>query len=464
MTETRAPERPSWVILVQRGAGDSLYEAAAMDGAGGIRKFTGVTLPLLTPVIFFNLIMGLIGTFQIFGQAFIMTQGGPENSTLFYVYHLFNNAFRYGRMGYASAMAWVLFAIVLVLISVFIPIAFLGGLTGELYRQFAITISIAVGISGTVALTLTPSLCVMMLKREHKQPGRFFNAFNGWFTRVTHRYGSGVIWMIRRGAIALLLFGGMVLIAAGLWRLTPGSLVPEEDQGFYISAVILPDGASLQRTDKVVGEVVEILKSNPVNQDVVAFTGFDFLGGGFRNNAATIFVTQKPWDERHVNTQQLVGEFFMKTGHIKEGLVLAFAPPAIFGLGTAGGYELYLQNHGEGGPAEMQQALQAMLGRLNSDPMLGGAQTLWRANVPQLFVDVDREKARSLGVPISDVFATLSSTLGSFYVNDFNKYGRTWQVLMSAEPEYRNRPDAINNMWVRSASGEIVGQGFRFSR
>ena len=189
---------------------------------------------------------------------------------------------------------------------------------------------------------------------------------------------------------------------------------------------------------------------------MVAFTGFDFLGGGMRNNAATIFVTQKPWDERSVNTQQLVGEFFMKTGHIKEGLVLAFAPPAIFGLGMAGGYEAYIQNRGEGGPAEMQQALQGLLGRLNSDPMLGGAQTLWRANVPQLFVDVDRDKAKALGVPIGEVFATLSATLGSYYVNDFNKYGRTWQVLMSAEPQYRNRPDSVGNMWVRSASGEMV--------
>ena len=347
-------------------------------------------------------------------------------------------------------------AIVLVLIAVFVPIAFLGGLTGELYRQFAITISIAVGISGIVALTLTPSLCVAMLKREHKQPGRFFQAFNRWFARVTHGYTSGVIWMLRRGTLALLLFAGMVTITAGLWRFTPGSLVPDEDQGFYIAAVILPDGATLQRTDKVVNEVVSILQSNPVNQDVVAFTGFDFLGGGFRNNAATIFVTQKPWDERSVQTPELVGEFFMKTGHIKEGLVLAFAPPAIFGLGTAGGYEFYLQNRGEGGPAKTQEVLQQLLGRLNSDPQLGGAQTLWRANVPQLYVDVDRAKAKALGVPIDDVFNTLSATLGSYYVNDFNKYGRTWQVLMSAEPQYRSRPDSVGAMWVRSQTGEMV--------
>ncbi|MFZ5540832.1 MAG: efflux RND transporter permease subunit [Pseudomonadota bacterium] len=347
-------------------------------------------------------------------------------------------------------------AIVLVLVSVFVPIAFLGGLTGELYRQFAITISISVVISGIVALTLTPALCVMILRNEHKAPWPLFRWFNRWFGRVTGRYVSGVTWMIRRGARGVALFAGMVLVTAGLWRATPGSLVPDEDQGFYIAAVILPDGASLQRTDRVTREVTEILQKNPVNQDVVAFTGFDFLGGSFRNNAATIFVTQKHWDERDVTTPQLVGEFFMQTGHIKEALVLAFAPPPIFGIGTAGGYELYLQNRGDGGPAKTQEVLQQFLGRLNSDPMLGGAQTLWRANVPQLRVDVDREKAKSLGVPVDEVFNTLASTLGYYYVNDFNRYGRTWQVLMSAEPQYRSRPDDIGAVWVRSERGEMV--------
>jgi multidrug efflux pump len=247
--------------------------------------------------------------------------------------------------------------------------------------------------------------------------------------------------MIRRGMIALLLFGGMVLIAAGLWRITPGSLVPDEDQGFYIAAVILPDGASLQRTDKVVNEVVEILKSNPANEDVVAFTGFDFLGGGFRNNAATIFVTQKHWDERKVTTPQLVGEFFMKTGHIKEGLVLAFAPPAIFGLGTAGGYELYVQNRGDRA-AEKQQEVQAAVprpaelrpdARRRADAVARQRAAALRRRRPRQGQGARRPGRRRV--------RTLSSTLGSFYVNDFNKYGRTWQVLMSAEPQYRNRPD-----------------------
>jgi HAE1 family hydrophobic/amphiphilic exporter-1/multidrug efflux pump len=347
-------------------------------------------------------------------------------------------------------------AIVLVLTAVFVPIAFLGGLTGELYRQFAITISIAVVISGIVALTLTPALCVLILKREHRQPGRFFTWFNGAFDRLRLRYTGGVIWMIRRGTIAALLFVGMVAIAAGLWRITPGSLVPDEDQGFFISAIVLPDGASLERTDKVVREVVEILRANPVNEDVVAFTGFDIIGNGMRNNAATIFVTQKHWDERSTSVAQLVGEFFMQTAHIKEGLVLAFGPPPIFGVGGFGGYELYIQNRGEGGPPRMAEVTQQFLGALNASTVLGGAQSFWRASVPQLAVDVDREKAKALGVPIDDVFDTLSATLGSFYVNDFNKYGRAWQVLMSAEPAYRSRPDDIGQVWVRSARGEMV--------
>ncbi|HMV61458.1 MAG TPA: efflux RND transporter permease subunit, partial [Agitococcus sp.] len=323
-------------------------------------------------------------------------------------------------------------------------------------RQFAVTIAIAVVISGIVALTLTPSLCVMILKREHKTVGGVFQAFNRVFERITHHYVGGVTWMIRRGAIAALLFIGMVAIAVGLWKITPSSLVPDEDQGYYISAVILPDGATLQRTDKVVQEVLQIMKSNPANQDVVAFTGFDFLGGGFRNNAATIFVTQKHWDERQVSTQQLVGELFMKTAHIKEALVLAFNPPPIMGLGQAGGFEFYIQNRGEGGAAKLAEVMGQFMAAANQNKNLGGVQTLWRANSPQLRVDVDREKAHAMGVDLNNVYGTLAATLGAYYVNDFNKYGRTWQVLMSAEPSYRAKPDDIGQVWVRSDKGEMI--------
>ncbi|MEO8848116.1 MAG: efflux RND transporter permease subunit, partial [Casimicrobiaceae bacterium] len=346
-------------------------------------------------------------------------------------------------------------AIVLTLVAVFVPIAFLGGLTGELYRQFAVTISICVVISGLVALSLSPALCALILQ-PHEAPNRFFAAFNRGFERVRNRYSQGVALLIRRGVIGLTLFALMVGGAVLMWRITPGSLVPDEDQGFYISAVILPDGATLERTQKVVEQVEAAVRSNPNNQDVVAFTGFDFIGGGFRNNAATLFVTQKPWDDRTVTAQQLVGELYRKTAGIKDALVLAFNPPPIFGLGTTGGYEFYIQNHGDGGSKKLSEVKDAFLARANADPQLGGAQTLWHAAVPQLFVDVDREKAKKAGVPISDIFNTLSATMGSYYVNDFNKYGRTWQVLLSAEPRFRQRPDDITGMYVRSATGEMV--------
>jgi hydrophobe/amphiphile efflux-1 (HAE1) family protein len=349
-------------------------------------------------------------------------------------------------------------AIVLVLCSVFVPVAFLGGLTGELYRQFAVTITIAVVISGFVALTLTPALCVLLFRHgHHRPPGAFFRWFNAWFARVTVRYADGVAWMLRRAVVGLALFAVMVVATAWLWRNTPTSLVPDEDTGYYIGAVFLPDGATLQRTDAVVRQVTEAMLANPANQYSVAFTGLDFLGGGFRNSAATIFASQIHWDDRPgVYTQQLVGEFFGRTAGIKEGLVLAFPPPPIIGLGNAGGFEFYIQNRGEGGPQRLAEVMGQFLERAGKDPRFMYVQTLWRPNVPQLFVDVDREKAKALGVPIDSLYNTLAATVGTYYVNDFNKFGRTWQVLMSAEPDYRQRPDAIGEIYVRSLQGGMI--------
>ncbi len=347
-------------------------------------------------------------------------------------------------------------AIVLVLDAVFVPIAFLGGLTGELFRQFAITISISVTLSGLVALSMTPSLCVMILRNEHKQSNFFFDWFNWAFKSFSHAYVHGVRFLLRRSLFALLLFGGMVAVAAGLWKVTPNSLVPDEDQGFYIAAVYLPDGASLERTDKVVDRVIQAIKSNPNNQDVVSFSGFDFLGGGFKNNAATLFVTLKHWDERQVPSQALVGEVFAKTANIKEALVLAFNPPAIFGLGSTGGFEFYIQNQGGSDPAKLAGAMRAFQGAAQKDPRLGMVNSLWRPATPQIYVDVNRERAKSLGVPIDGAFQALAATLGSYYVNDFNRYGRAWQVLLSADAQYRKSPQDIGQMFVRSSSGNMV--------
>ncbi|MBK7899099.1 MAG: multidrug efflux RND transporter permease subunit [Azonexus sp.] len=347
-------------------------------------------------------------------------------------------------------------AIALVLCAVFVPIAFLGGLTGELYRQFAVTLSIAVVISAIVALTLTPSLCVLILKHEHKSENRFFAAFNRGFARFTHRYTAGVAWLIRRGALGLLLFGGMVALAGGLWKLTPGSLVPDEDQGYYITAVYLPDGASLERTDRIVQQVDALIRENPNVERTVVFTGLDFIGGSFKNNAATFFVVLKHWDRRSVPANALVGEVYMKTAHIKEALVLAFGPPAIFGMGNSGGFEFYLQNRGEGGAKALATASEQFIAKLRQDPQFALVSSMWRATVPQLNVDVDRERAKTLGVPLDGLFDTLAATLGTYYVNDFNKYGRSWQVLMSAEPAFRTHPGDIGGIYVRSERGEMV--------
>jgi len=347
-------------------------------------------------------------------------------------------------------------AIVLVLCAVFIPIAFLGGLTGELYRQFAVTISIAVVISGFVALTLTPALCVMVLRKEHREPARWARWFNRRFAWTTDRYESGVAWMIRRGGLVVVLYLVMIAATAFFFKTTATSLVPEEDQGFYIAAVILPDGSSLERTDKVVQQVVASVKENPNIENAVAFTGFDFLGGTFRNNAATIFVTLTHWKDRKVPVQALVGEYFGRTMGIKEGLAIAFNAPAIFGLGTAGGFEVYIQNSGDGGPKRLAEVKDQFLAAAQAEPQLGMMQTLWRPNVPQLYVDVDREKAKAYGVPLDEVFNALAATLGTYYVNDFNKFGRTWQVLMSADPAFRKRPQDVGSVYVRSDKGEMI--------
>ncbi|WP_404339844.1 efflux RND transporter permease subunit [Pseudoalteromonas mariniglutinosa] len=347
-------------------------------------------------------------------------------------------------------------AIVLVLCSVFVPIAFLGGLTGELFRQFAITISIAVSLSGVVALTMTPALCVLILKQEHKQTARFFLWFNRIFSQITSKYVGAVGFMIRRGLLGLILMVAMISVTIGLWKNTPGSLVPDEDQGYYISAIFLPDGSSLERTEQVTQKVVAAVQSNPANENVVAFTGFDFIGGGYKNNAATLFVTQTHWDQREIDTQSLVQELFMKTAGIKEALVLAFNPPAIFGLGNTGGFEFYIQNKGDGGPEKLQQAMQLMTEEAQKSEIISGLQTLWRPDSPQLNVDVDREQARAMGVDIDAAFTALAGNLGTYYVNDFNKFGRAWQVLMSADAQYRMKPDDIGRIYVKNHQGTMV--------
>ncbi len=236
--------------------------------------------------------------------------------------------------------------------------------------------------------------------------------------------------------------------------------MPDEDQGFYIAVAILPDGATLQRTEQVVKKVQEAVLSNPANKDVVSFAGFDFLGNGYKNNVATFFITQQPWDERQLNSKALVGDFFMKTASINEALVLAFNPPAIMGLGSAGGFEFYIQDEGRQGYKALEGAMGAFMGAAYQSPLLGGGGgqifSGWKPNTPQLKLELDHEQAKLMGISIDSIFQTLSATLGSYYINDFAYKGRLWQVLLSADPEFRMTPDDILRIPVRNANGQMV--------
>ncbi|MEN9866789.1 MAG: hypothetical protein RL748_2379, partial [Pseudomonadota bacterium] len=348
-------------------------------------------------------------------------------------------------------------AIVLVLVAAFGPIAFLGGLAGELYRQFAVTMSIAVILSGLVALTLTPALCAVLLKPGTHKPNRFFAGFNRGFSGLTKHYTNGVSFFLRRAFLGVFLFLGMVVVTGLLWKTVPGGLVPDEDQGYFLGATILPEGASLDRTDAVVKKVEAAMQTNKNIDTVFALVGLDFLGGGgLKSSSATMFFPLRPWDERTQSAKQLVGEAFYKTGGIKQGLPLFFSPPAIQGLGQTGGFEFYLQNKGEGGVKRLAQILPALLEEANKQPELAGVKTLWQANSPQLYVDVDNDKARAMGVVLSDVYNTLAATLGSYYVNDFNKNGRIYTVQLQADAQFRSKPEDIGNMYVRSASGQMI--------
>ncbi|MFC3531917.1 efflux RND transporter permease subunit [Vogesella facilis] len=350
-------------------------------------------------------------------------------------------------------------AIVLVLCAVFIPVAFLGGIAGEMYRQFAITIAISVTISGIVALTLTPALCALMLKPEHQHSNRFFEAFNRFFDRLTSRYSSGVAFLLRRAVLAMVIFGVLIGSSVWLFKLVPSSLAPEEDQGYVIAATILPDGAAINRTLGVMNSFDKQIAANPAVKDVMSFAGFDILSGSNRSNTGVTFITLKPWGERHapgLSAQAVVGDVFGKGMRVPEGLVLAFNPPPISGMSSTGGFEAYLQNRAGASSGELAGLAQKLMMAASKRPELAGVQTTFSANVPQLNVQLDRDKAKALGVAVSDVFDAMSSTFGSLYVNDFSKFGRIFTVQLQSEASYRDSVADLANVFVRSSSGQMV--------
>jgi HAE1 family hydrophobic/amphiphilic exporter-1/multidrug efflux pump len=347
-------------------------------------------------------------------------------------------------------------AIVLVLCAVFVPVAFLGGLAGKLYQQFAVTVAISVVISGVVALTLTPALCALLLKPSHKESA-VFRPFNRAFAGLTALYIGGVRLVLRHAVISLLLFAGVLGGSVYLIRTLPGSFVPSEDMGFLYGALVLPDGATLGRTGRFGGGVQAALLENPSVEYVFSISGFDLIGGGNKTNAGTMFVTLKRWDQRPITSYDLIAYGGQKTGPMRDGMALFFNPPPIRGLGTAAGFEAYVQNRADSDPKKLAAVLQGFNAELRKDPQLAGINSFFRPTVPQLFVEVDREKALALGIPVTDVFEALQATMGSLYVNDFNKFGRTFRVQLQADAAYRLKPEDLGAVHVRSAtSGEML--------
>jgi hydrophobe/amphiphile efflux-1 (HAE1) family protein len=347
--------------------------------------------------------------------------------------------------------------IVLVLCAVFIPVAFLGGIAGQLYRQFAVTVAIAVVLSGVVALTLTPALCAMLLKPHSNEPrrglaGSAFRGFDAGFGWITRRYLGAVHLALRHRVVALLMFVVMVGATVFLLMRVPGSFVPPEDQGYIIAAVQLPDGATLERTSRTTETLRTMVASNPAIEAFFSINGFDLIGGGNKSSAATIFVPMKRWEERTQTSPQLAQQVSAAGFGLRDGIAFAFVPPAIQGLGQSGGYEVYVQSRLNADPQALAQTTQQFIAALNKHPVLAGNNTFFRPTVPQLRVEVDREKALALGVSQAEVFVALQAQMGSLYVNDFNRSGRTYRVTIQADAAYRATPDDLGAAYVRSAT------------
>jgi len=353
-------------------------------------------------------------------------------------------------------------ATTLVLLAVFVPAAFMGGITGSLNRQFALTIAAATVISSLNALTLSPALAALLLRPSQTRRTGFFGAFNRVFDTGAKGYVAIVQRAVRQVALSMLIFAGLTGAAVyGFGRLPTGFL-PTEDLGYFFAVAQLPDAASLQRTDEVASRMTEAFLATPGISDAVTISGFSLLDASNSSNAATAFVVMDPWEERSdpsLSQEAILTNLRGRFEEIREGVIFAFIPPAINGLGVSGGFQMQLQDRGSVGFDALQQVAQEMVADGNAQSGLQALNTTFRARVPQLFADIDRTKAKTLGVRLDDVFGTLQAALGSAYVNDFNKFGRTYQVNVQADSRFRQERGDIRRLEVRNERGEMVPLG-----
>ena len=357
-----------------------------------------------------------------------------------------------------------LVAVVLVMASVFVPAAFLPGTTGQLYKQFAITIVVSVAISGFVALTLTPAMCALLLKHNPPPTRGFFAWFNRMVDKVTLGFGHAVELVIKRMVAAFVLLG---VFLWGIWHLftiLPSSFVPQEDQGYAMVAIVMPQSASLDRTQAVSEKVDAILAKIPGVATRSMLTGYSLIDGGFKTNAATFFITFTDFKERYAsietakqqNARAILLAFYEQAKHIEEGVVLPIAPPAIPGIGTTGGFEFWIQDTAAGSPVELEAQTRAFLAKARERPELAGLNTTFNASSQQLRADVDREKATLLGVPVQDVYSAIQAQFGSLTASQFNQFSRVWWVIVQSDARFRERPEDLTRLYTRSNQNKMV--------
>ncbi len=357
-----------------------------------------------------------------------------------------------------------LVAVVLVMASVFVPAAFLPGTTGQLYKQFAITIAISVAVSGFIALTLTPAMCAALLRHNPPPTRGPFAWFNRQVDRVTRGFGHAVEWFIKRMVVALALLGVFLYAIWHLFAILPTSFVPQEDQGYAMVAIIMPQSASLSRTQAVAERVDAMLAKIPGVDGRTMISGYSLIDGGFKNNAATFFVTFKPFDERYgsietakeQNARAILLTLFNEAKLIEEGIVLPIAPPPIPGIGTTGGFEFWIQDTAAGSPVELEVQTQAFLAKARARPELTGLNSTFSASAQQLRAEVDRDKATLLGVPVQDVYSAIQAQFGSLTVSQFTQFSRVWWVVMQSDARFREQPSDLTRLYTRSNQNQMV--------
>lgn len=349
-------------------------------------------------------------------------------------------------------------AIVMVLTAVFVPVAFLGGIAGQLYKQFALTISISVVISGIVALTLSPALSALLVKKQ-ETPSKFTVWFDHYFGKVTDVYVKGAHWLIHRPIHGLLAFGTVLVLVFVLFQTVPTAFIPNEDQGYLLAVVNMPEGSSLVRTQEVADKVSAIAQKNPAVDHFIELAGFSYIDSLNRTSQATNFIVLKDWDQRTARSEHadaVLMELMKETSQIPLAPVYLFNPPAIQGLGTVGGFEFWIENRGSGDYATLEAATKQLIAKSKERPELTNLVTTISASSQIIYADLDREKARALGVPINEIYIALQSYFGSYYVNNFNKFGRVYQVLLMAQPKWRVTPNDIEQIFVRSNTMQMV--------